>query len=444
MRGFVWALTVWGSVLLVAAYRQRAWKNHKWSTRQNMALVLALLGTQSVAAQSEAEEVLRNPLVIERILRGALAGAALLLVLPPLVRRARGLVEPGHVGLKSLILYLGVAVLSTLFSAAPLVTIAKAAELAAGLGAVVAIALGKQPADRLRDTIRMVVTLEASLLAVAIVGFFVLPASFAQLQTRPGFLFLSTMSSPYSHSNALSSMGALLAAYCLAEYFEAPRRRRVRWLGGVALGMIGTLLASGRQGVVAFLLSTAVVLWVHRRSLLLLALGPGVAALVVMNWDAIRESLLRGRPETLFTLTGRVIWWQAALSSWEVHPWTGYGYGAGGRFVALRSIGRGQTSNVHSGYVEALIGVGIIGVIPLLIGYLTAASWCVRSLRMRSETAIAVLIVPLTLATAVAQGFGGWLNHQFVLLCLLAAIADRSSIDRRLRRTTHPRVAIGV
>jgi hypothetical protein len=87
---------------------------------------------------------------------------------------------------------------------------------------------------------------------------------------------------------------------------------------------------------------------------------------------------------------------------------------------------------VHSGYIETLVGVGIVGAVGLLYALAEVLVWSFRNLR--TETALAVVIFPLALRTAVSQGFGGWLNVEFVLFTLLVAIADQRRIDLRARR----------
>jgi hypothetical protein len=55
----------------------------------------------------------------------------------------------------------------------------------------------------------------------------------------------------------------------------------------------------------------------------------------------------------------------------------------------------------------------------------------VRSLLRRIDTAFAILLVPLILHTAIDQGFGAWLNEDFVLFACLAGFADIAFIAKR-------------
>ena len=433
MNGVVWTAAIWAVVLFVVWVRDHKRPvGGRTITVEAVAIVLALIGTHSIVAGTDAEEILRDPVAAERVLRGLLAGFAILLVAPGLVSRLMTNRVHGHRGLMALSVYVGIAALSTAYSAAPLVSAAKSFELGAGLAAISAVALRPDGRERLRRMANLVVTLEASLLTVAVIGFFVMRSTFAYLQPRPGFISDFTMVSPYTHSNGLASTGALAGTYALARFFQSKGdRRRYGWLGIVAVGLLGTILSSGRQGVAIWLVSVLALLLLLKPRMLVFGIIPVAMWVIASFGDAIWQALLRNRPTTLGTLTGRTVWWGAAIDAWRDHPWTGWGYGVGGRFVALESIGRSTTSNLHSGYFETLVGLGILGSVPLLYSLVRTCAWSVRSLLARSEVHLSILVVPLVLRTAVAQGFGAWLNFELVLFMCLVAIADRAWIDRK-------------
>jgi O-antigen ligase len=77
--------------------------------------------------------------------------------------------------------------------------------------------------------------------------------------------------------------------------------------------------------------------------------------------------LQRGQSQReLESLTGRTEWWQFAWQQFMEHPWTGLGAYAGGKFAVLSKMGFGDTSQLHSDYLETLVGTSIWGLIPLL------------------------------------------------------------------------------
>ncbi len=443
MRALVWTLGIWTVALIIGRRNDFAIRNLRrsgWGA-ERIAIVLALLGSFTIAARTTTQQVLADPVVLERVVRAGLVGLGALVVAPAAVRRFRTTRLRSAPGLTLLWLYVVIAGLSTLYSVAPIVTGPKAIELAVGLMIITSLALSDSNISIIRQAVRFIIGLEASLVSAAVAGFFILPSTFSYIDYRPGFLFRATMSSPWASSNSLSAAGSVVAAYALASYFGSKdTKSKLVWMALFIVGTAGTVLASGRQGVAMWVVAVALLLLIHRRRLFFLLLGPAVVTLVVLNWEALLTVLQRNQSEqSLFLLTGRLRFWSAALSLVSEHLWTGFGFGAGGRFVALSSIGEGTRSNLHSGYLEALIGVGLLGIIPLLSAVAYGAWWAGRSLIKRVDTPVAILIVPLILHTFVDLGFGAWLKPDFLLLASIVALADTS---RRAGRIDLPELPV--
>jgi O-antigen ligase len=397
--------------------------------RENIALVLLLLSTHSLSRQT-ADDILADPVNAERSIRGLLVAAALLVVIPLIIKRWRAGARPAGKSLAGFGLYAVVGAASILYSAAPIVTMGKVFELGVALTVVGALTMRSDAEASIRSAIALVVMLEAALIAVALVGFVAMPSAFQLTGTRPGFLSGPTLKSPYSHFNHISASSAMIFAYALTAFLSVRERRTQYWWAGWALvGTIGMLLSAGRQGLVIFLASAVVSLFVLRRQLFLILIAPLSALVVAANWDVLFELFRRGQSQSNFSSwSGRITWWTGALDVWSAHPWTGYGFGAGGRFVALASLGI-STSSLHSGYMEALVGVGILGLVPLFYVIFRVSSWALKNLHNQTNATEAILIVPLLLHTMVSLGFGAWLVADVLLFLGLAAMSDLA--DRR-------------
>ena len=434
MDGLVGALVVWGIALVVIAPQGLGGflKTGKVQlSRERLAMVLALLGTHTFAPVTTGAEVLANPVVLERAVRGVLSVLALIVVFPVLMERVRSSSRIGR-GVGAVMLYGLVALVSTLYSVSALVTGAKVVELAAGLIVVLAVALSADSRTELRRMVKFVVLLEAALVVGAIAGYFLVPDRFQANEYRPGFILPFAMNAPYNHSNELSASAALVAAYALATAFTADQRRaRSYWFALFVLATFGLILASGRQGLIMWLISVLVLLWVLRRRLLMLLVGPAAVVGYVAYSDALWAAFVRNQPETLATLSDRTLFWQAAFDAWLRHPWTGFGFGAGGRFVALEVVNEGQITSLHSGYMEALIGVGLLGLLPLAYAAFRASVWSLQALRARVDVPIAILLVPLLLHAGVSLGFAAWLTADFVVFVCIVALADLQGLQRR-------------
>ena len=187
-------------------------------------------------------------------------------------------------------------------------------------------------------------------------------------------------------------------------------------------------MASGRQGLIILVVSAAAVLLILKPFQAVFWVLPAIIASGVLYANELATAFTRGQGSQLLrSLSGRTVWWESALSAWLEHPWLGFGFAAGGRFVALERIGSSDVSSLHSGYLEVLTGVGILGFIPLVIVLFGVGRFCLRVIRV--ETEYAILLIPLALHTFISSGFGGWLNTDFLILGLLAGLADTWAPD---------------
>jgi O-antigen ligase len=422
MQSLMWTVAIWGMALLALRYSPRlrglSGVGRRLS-RPELATILILLGTSSIASRTGAADVSANPVVVETALRGVFASAAFVVVVPRLRLPQRKLP-----GLTALTLYTAVAVVSVLYSVSLLVSLGKAFEMVVGLAIIWAIASSPHAVEELRRLVRLLMVLLGATITTAVVGFFAMPGMFSQIQTRPGFVTRAAMVSPFASGNSLAATGALIAAYSLGRYLNDESADRRWWLIGFAVGTSSTLLAAGRQGVVIWVLSIGALLVVHRRALLGLLIVPASAALLVVGWDTISTAFVRGQNTDLFlTASGRTTFWGEAISAFAEQPIAGYGFGTG-RTAVLARIDADFISSLHSGYFEALIGVGLLGTVPLLYATALAIRWSYRRLRAGVDTDLAILMIPLLVQTAVSLGFAAWLLPAVFLFAALVLLDD--------------------
>ncbi len=452
MIGLVTTGAIW--VVAILATRSGPWgrpirRLSKGLGREHTVLMLLLLAHHARAVRVGAEDSLANPFVLETITRGVFALAALALLVPMFLPQARlaYVIRGKRWGMLGLGFYFVVAALSVLWSASPLNTAGKVLEIAVAFGLVWVLVMRPDAVAALKSTLKFVLFLEASLIIVAIAGFLLVPSVFSEELSRRGFFFRGTMAAPFGGPNGFSAVGAMLAAYSAAHLFETPAGRpRSHWVGLFLIGSLATVLSSGRQGVMIWMVGMAVVLLVFRRELFLLFVAPAAAALIFLNWDFLWGIVSRGQVAgSLSTLTGRTVLWEAGWDALWRQPLTGYGFGAGSRFVALRAIGKDYLTHIHNGFLEALLGVGIIGFIPFIYTVFRTLGWSVRHLVRRIDVPYAILVIPLVMQNVFGLGFGAWFNPNLLLFALLVGLADAMGVrpapapGKRLRPVSHAR-----
>ena len=226
-----------------------------------------------------------------------------------------------------------------------------------------------------RDLAVMAMTVTAAHLAIG------LSAELALGTFRPwsaGYRFAGTL-----HPN---TQGAYLAILCLSAFVLArssdSRGRRV-WLALlVAVGLVFLLLTRSRTALAAFLLAASIV-WLIRAPAarrLLAAAGAALAVFfVLLAWsllgidsgERLVEAAMLGRQEESELLTGRVPIWKELASHVRTHPLRGYGYES---FWTVRHIEdvssqrHWRLREAHSGYLDVVLSVGLIGAGALLLG----------------------------------------------------------------------------
>jgi hypothetical protein len=194
---------------------------------------------------------------------------------------------------------------------------------------------------------------------------------------------------------AANSVGASAAVLCVVAFARALRADAVRqdrpWYVLVACFGVASLIASQtRNAMAGFVLSILVMLWYLRRTWIGIAGGASMAlGVIAMGWSGrILEFLSREQTQTQMEgLSSRVEWWSYAVKLWLRQPFTGLGAYAGGKFAVFEQLRLGETSHLHSDWVETLVGTSIWGIVPLAIAVI--GCWWVL-LRSRSHSALSL------------------------------------------------------
>jgi hypothetical protein len=114
-----------------------------------------------------------------------------------------------------------------------------------------------------------------------------------------------------------------------------------------------------------------------RRAAILIVVGAMVLVFIISPklisvdyWAKPVASVFNKQPHHIITITGRVPLWEALWFETKNHPW-GFGFAAAERLLTVsiinpHDIGWSATQ-AHSGYWSVWIGVGWLGLIPLII-----------------------------------------------------------------------------
>lgn len=254
--------------------------------------------------------------------------------------------------------------------------------LTAGLAIFVIERASRDLNDRMRLTWTLLSwhwTLVAVSLGMVALGVLLWPAQ--SLSHEIGLLGVQVRGAfPSISSNGVGNISAQLALVLINRMLVGARPR---WLYGALLGVALTamLFAQTRSALLGFALALLAVLLLHRRwGLFALLMGGGLVAASTQLASVITAYLIRGQAYALDTLSGRTVWWTAALDALRDRPLEGYGMFAGGKYV-LRTYFDRSTSTLHNSFVEVAAGSGLIGLTLFVTGL--ALTWALLLLHRR-------------------------------------------------------------
>lgn len=215
----------------------------------------------------------------------------------------------------------------------------------------------------------------ASMLAVG-VGVLVWPG----LALSPGLAWIPWQLRgvfPSISFNGVGELGTVLCLVCMNRLLAGRTAKFVYVLVGAgALTLV--VLAQSRSAIIGLALGTLVLL-VHYRAWRWFAWMAAAAVVVLTSplQELIVSYMIRGRPTTIGTLTGRTRWWEAAFEAMQERPLEGFGAFTGGKHVLSSALDLG-TSTLHNSYVEAWAGTGLIGLVLFATAVVAMAALLVR------------------------------------------------------------------
>ena len=289
---------------------------------------------------------------------------------------------------KLLLLLVGLAVVSVVWSVAPAITLRRDVALLGTTLVGAYFAMRYEPGEQLR------------LLAWALGVAALLSLLFAL--ALPSYGLDSDGSWQGIFGGGKNALGRVMALSSLVFLLLALSNHRRRWLpwGGFVLS-VGLLVMSNSVTSLVILLSVLFLLpfyaalrwpYTFATSFLIFAtlLGAIAAVCLIANQETVLGVLGRDA-----TLTNRTELWPAVIDMIRQRPWLGYGYGAfwlgwegESAQVWLRTAAVGlEAVHAHNGYLDLSINIGLLGGAMFAVGFLFATGRAVSWVRS-SKSAI--------------------------------------------------------
>ena len=396
--------------------------------------VLLLLLSTLVLRRRTTDELAYNPLdpaaqlrVLWVLLAAMLAGAALL---SPRLPGTRQRPQMTSLPVRLYILYVVVTITGAIFSVNPFLTLYRSVELVTAL----AVAAGAYWAAGEGATRRMEAACYwflVALVASVWIGVVVAPGS-ALVKPRTSPLPVQLVGVfPGMPSNGVGARAMILAVWSFARLvaWRGTGKRYRSALPLFLLGLVTLVLAQYRTGYVAVVVGIAVVLGMRRRGVTVVCAA--VVAAILIGAPSVVETTqpyaLRGQTtEEAKGLSSRFEWWHQALPVWEQSPVIGRGLLTASRFEVLAASGRQETSGIHSTWVEALVGTGIVGFGLLLSSVLVTLARARRAAREPGGAILPLALVTVFLIRSITgNALESFSFEFFVFLIIASSLPDR-------------------
>ena len=179
---------------------------------------------------------------------------------------------------------------------------------------------------------------------------------------------------PTISSNLVGALAALVGFWTIGRMIaEKDTFSPLLGRAVVVFSFITLIAAQYRTGYVAVLVAGFVAVVILKKKVVAtLVVAIAIAAFVsgFASLAPAEDFVLKGQDvatTSATTLTGRLEWWEHALPVWRESPIIGKGLLTATRFEVLSALGVDTGSTIHSTWVEALLGTGVVGVALLLL-----------------------------------------------------------------------------
>ena len=400
-------------------------------------LALLLLSTL-VFRERDAEALAGNPLDSAAIVRVMCVGFAALLGWITILRRpltGERVATPTTIVV--FVAYVAVVFLGALLSINIKLTAYRGLELAVGVLVVIA-AVRYGGRDAIRRLVNVVFGFMLFLVGTVWLGLLLAPDQALLPDVEPLPYQLQGVF-PLISANSVGELGAIIMLWSIG--LRVSGRSTSRWnLFLIALGAITLVAGQYRTGYLATAVALTLLLALRGRRTLAAAMIVVVLVGAVWNASSIVNAaepyVLRGQSrEHASKLSGRISFWKEAIPVWQESPILGKGLLTATRFEVLAPLGYTSTSTIHSTWVEALVGTGVVGVGLLAAFILLLWRSAIGDLLSRSGLVYpGLLIVFTTIRSITGTTFEIFGITILLLLVLAYAMAVNETDARRAPR----------
>lgn len=248
---------------------------------------------------------------------------------------------------------------------------------------------------------------------------------------------------PTVSSNEIGEVGAILLLVAMVRLWPlfGECKNRAFYILTMLLGGASMIAAETRSAIGGLAIAIVVVLFFSRRTKV--AVFAGILGFPVVLFTGLGEKIMhylqRDQSQAeMMSLSSRLDWWSVGYNMFMQHPLTGLGAYAGSRFAVMKKVG--DVPQLHSDWLEVLVGTSIWGLIPLTLSLL--GTWLILTtyLRRRSldpgDTQLSVEMIGVLVITTIHSFFNVEMTwHHPTLYLMVLGYAE--FLRRKLKARAH-------
>ena len=319
-----------------------------------------------------------------------------------------------------LLVFVAWSALSLSWSSAPEVSISLMGTILAALAIGLLLALHDPGL-----VVRLLFWVASALIGISIILIFIAPPLGFVSTWRPGEGTVLRAVGVFPWNSDFGILGAIVAVLATGLWITT---RKSGYVIGVAVGLAATVLSASATAILCSVSAIFVSVIVGVRRVRLFFAIAGLVALVgflVIGSDSLSAQIFNGVGRSS-DLTGRTAIWPVAQDIIGASPWFGYGIGSAPDMSSLLGF---DVGHAHSGYLQILLEVGIVGAAVFFTGVVFAG---VRVVRGGNPVAAGVLT--LFLVSNIANNY---LMYAGVVVVLYGWVAFSSVSVKSLRSSVN-------
>lgn len=340
---------------------------------------------------------------------------------------------PTFIGLKSIVIYGLICIISTSWSSIPIASFGKSIELFTGILVIVVAASQKNAEKKMISLFNMIIYLVAIQIVIIFIFWLIKIPGFSEKASGGLSMIVPTrMKAPFISANSIGYYSALILIFLLNTFYKkkdlTPKR-----ISYMLFFLATMILSTSRTSLGIMIFSIFYFIYCNKKKQLFFIT---IFFSLIFLWDfsKIGSSIfqfIQGNQAAHVTmsLSGRTVLWQHAFELSKEHPIIGLGYGVGSRimFFFSKLEGFGETiSSAHNGFLEVFMGLGLIGFAPWCIALYSFLRISLKKYKVENSQSRPIWAIwPVVFAAStMSLGVGGNLNELFLLFMIVIAIID--------------------